>query len=129
MSGSVWVLEEGSYSSYRVLGVYTTKANAEAVAAVMNEKYERVTVDKWTLDPGLEGLAPHCEPFSVTMDHLGQVLSVGRSFEIPEGMRTGSRKKQPVVTGEVWARDEGHAIKIANEYRVQAIAEGRLRTG
>lgn len=124
---SVWVIERGSYSDYEVLGIYTSEEKAKAVAAVLNEKWDSARVGKWDLDPGLDGLAPHCGAWSITMDHLGQVQSVQRSFGIPEGLHVDNRWKR--VGGEVWARDQGHAVKIANEYRAQAIAEGRLRTG
>jgi hypothetical protein len=33
-----------------------------------------------------------------------------------------------MVVGTVWARNESHAIKIANEFRLQMIASGKMNT-
>ena len=138
---SIWVIEQGDYSDYRVCGVFSTLANPKKMQEKINagDSYDKATIAKWTLDPGIEELNAGRRMFSVRMNYDGNVEHVedGSSYEYAQGahLRVWKRTKAPAwrnqpigdaVTGTVWATDEKHAIKIVNEFRAQAIAGNEM---
>lgn len=66
---TIWIIEKGSYSDYRVVGVYSTKEGAELVCARINgeDRCESATVAEWPLDPGVEAINQRLAPFTVWM--------------------------------------------------------------
>jgi len=136
MEKKVFALEAGEYSDYHVIGIYTTKANAEFVRAVVGgDIVERI------LDPGLKEINSGLSRWRVLMLRDGTTESVTRndtiySRDIGEGNRINiwRRTQAPAYKGkgipdclkcEVWARTDKAAVKIVNEKRAQMIAEGK----
>jgi len=136
MEKKVFALEAGEYSDYHVIGIYTTKANAEAVRAVVGgDIVERI------LDPGLKEINSGLSRWSVLILRDGTIESVTRNDQIQsrnigEGNRIciWKRTEAPAYRGKgipdcldckVWARTEKAAVKIVNEKRAQMIAEGK----
>ena len=132
----VWTIESGQYSDYRVDGIFSTRENAEAVAAKLTSEgkgWHDYRIEERELDPGVEGLREGYGCFVVWMLRDGTVESVRQwewdiSDSTPEVWR---RSQAPINQGKnvpdclnttVFARDEQHAIKIANEQRAQLIA-------
>lgn len=127
---SVWVIEAGEYSDYQVVGVFSTRENAELVASAIGYG----SIAEWDLDPGVDGLRQGHPRFRVLMLRDGSVESV----EVQEGWNAETfyvwpRSREPIYAGKgipdalnawVWARDEKHAVKIVNEKRAQMIANG-----
>ena len=139
MNKSVWVIEKGSYSDYRVVGVYSTEAGARLVCDRINggEHYERATMVEWPLDLGVEAINKGLSPFVVRMLRDGTTEQVrmalwSSSNDKPTIWRRSTapiNKGKAIVppdclTARVFAKDEAHAIKIVNEYRTQMIAKG-----
>ncbi len=128
MSNSIWVVEQGRYSDYRVVGVFSTEANARAVASLVGRdastmQWEQPTVSEWPLDPGVSELAQGYTPFSVWMLRDGTVENCESAFEV-YGLTTGEKwLEDDRLHTVVWAKDDTHAIKIANEIRTRMIAE------
>lgn len=139
----VWVIEQGSYSDYRVVGVFSSEANAKLLAVAINSAehvYARAEVAEWSLDPAVselrQGHALHC----VLMRRDGTVERVNRKdisgYEISGDVHIWERSKAPAYKGQgiedaldatVWAKDEDHAVKIANEHRTRMIASGEWK--
>jgi exosome complex RNA-binding protein Rrp42 (RNase PH superfamily) len=138
----IWVIEHGSYSDYRVLGVYSTLEAAKLAAS----KIDDATVDKWILDPALEEINQGYNKYSVLMHKNGDVDKVEEMDYIydlspyytlwkrstaPYYLEEAKRTKKPVaddlLRAEVWAENEVHAVKIVNEHRSQMIAEGKWK--
>lgn len=115
-----WV---GSYSDARVIGVYSSKADAEAVAKAIDDSY----VDEFTLDAGPK---PPAEAGLV----LWQVESDWTSLNVHDANKVGCYYSDEYEIGVarpmygtqqkgtvpplplavyVYARDEAHATKIA----------------
>ncbi len=46
----VWVLSQGSYSDYRIIGVCSTQEAAEALEAADSSVYDKTEVEEWELD-------------------------------------------------------------------------------
>ena len=129
----VWAVEEGEYSDYHIVGVFSTKENAQIVADLFNG-----SVVEWPLDPGIEELNAGLQRFQVFMyrDGSAEVESLQRSsYAFP--VKSESEQNQVIrsirlqkgnkswIVPIVWAKDKKHAVKIANERRVQLIAHGK----
>jgi hypothetical protein len=133
---SVWVIEQGAYSDYRVVGVFTTKESADKMAALINEgeSYDLAEVDEWPLDPGAEDLNQGRRTFSVQMLKDGTVEKAEPCGPSPLNLAgwvtqyTRSHwNPHSGVNAVVWAADEKHAVKIVNEHRVRIIAQGEWK--
>lgn len=143
---TVWVIEQGSYSDYRVSGVFTTKENAQMVCDAINAGdncYDTATLAEWPLDPAIDALNQGLNRYFVQMLRDGTVErieskaglatypSLADYFE--EWRREGAphfKGKPNVLQAYVWAENDKHAIKIVNERRIQMLAnnqwEGKL---
>ena len=140
---SVWVIEQGAYSDYRVVGVYTAKAKAERVAEALNASeniWDRATVAEWPLDPGYAEINQGRKRFSVVMLKDGEVERIHQqdiaSYSLSDEFYVWERTKAPAymdkgipdaLNATVWGSDEKHAVKIVNERRAQMIAAGEWR--
>ncbi len=135
MRKSVWVVEQGSYSDYSVLGVFSTKENAESACALVNtpDAYEKASVAEWQFDPGVaerrRGLVHYC----VTMRNDGSVvqshaernhIAIDGDLFMDGNVKLGMKAKTIVV--HCWAKSDIHAIKITNERRIGYILEGKV---
>ena len=140
---SIWVIEKGSYSDYRVVGVYSTKEGAELVCAKINgeESYEPAVVSAWPLDPGMEAINQGLEPFIVHMLRDGTTEKVWMDendfeYTLNDQPTIWRRSEAPAykgknipdcLTARVFAKDSQHAIKIVSEYRTRMIASGEWK--
>lgn len=131
---SVWVIEDGSYSDYHVVGVYDSKEKAERVRAAVGGE-----VAEWPLNPSYDHICAGLVPFDVVMLRDGTTERVdprevcqyniwadGRAFvwrrtQAPAYRGTGI---PDALNATVWARDAKHAVKSANEIRARMIADG-----
>ena len=129
MNKQVWLVEAGEYSDYHIVGVYSSEVDARAVAKLVSGDAVPWEVDA-ELDKLHQGLMPYTLAMSSNGEHSwafedstdfsdGCVLRVAEGYMAPHGYHNHSR-------GRVWAKDKKHAIKIANEFRIQALADGRL---
>lgn len=138
MNRTVWVVEQGSYSDYRVIGVFSTQANAELIKERINKDglYEPATVAEWPFDPGIEGLRKGYTPWTVLMQQDGSIEEIRQDdlfLSLVSTVQLWERSQSPyyqrrgvpdVLRGNIWAKDSTHAIKIMNEHRAQFIALG-----
>ena len=122
---TIWVVEKGSYSDYRVVGVFSSKENAQRVA-----DYVGGDVAEWPLDPWADELNQGRSAYYVSMYRDGDILTIYRDKDLYRHdsdrpiLIHSARTKKTYIAGHVFATDEQHAIKIVNEIRAQRIAEG-----
>lgn len=137
----VWAIEQGCYSDYHVVGVFTSRKNAKAVVDALKaaECYgDEPTIARWPLDPAVKDLRAGMSPWRVLMLRDGTVESAKQrdvsSFNIAGSVAIWRRSTAPAYKGTgipdcldatVWAKDRNHAIKIANEHRTHMIADGQ----
>ena len=129
---SVWVVEGGEYSDYHVIGIFSSKQNADRVAAMHPKvSYSETEVNEWDLDPCVDKVNKGLHVFDITMEPNGDT----RKCEPDDWtdctelyVRGAGWYGGPCVQGRVWAKDKKHAVKIANEFRAQAIANNLLET-
>jgi hypothetical protein len=120
----VWVCTAGSYSDYRVHSIYTDEATAKRVSGAfdLNDPIE-MEADPKLPQPVRDGLFMYC----VVMSKNGDKSRLHRtSYELPDsfkpyvGWQTEEEKGGFLIY--CWARDDNHAVKIANERRIQILA-------
>jgi len=132
---TVWMVTEGIYSEYHVVGIFSTKEGAKIIENFCNKDQLRDTeIKEVILDAGLEKLNQGFFLYRVHMDADGKVKScvpLFSSYDIGErpALHVVSRPcaAGDVICGNTWAKDEQHAVKIANEFRLQAQAKGTMK--
>lgn len=143
MGDTVFAIEQGSYSDYRVVGIYTTREGAQKVCDWLNSAdsmYDKPSIAEWPLNPALDELNAGLSQFSVTMLRDGTTERVSKiepsSYYIADEWHIWRRTQAPAyrgkgvpdaLTGTAWAADESGAIKVANERRTQMIADGKWK--
>lgn len=141
MSKYVWAVEQGDYSDYRVVGVFSSSANAQFIADTINgdDTYYKATVTRWPIDPAVDELRAGQRQYRILMLRDGTVESCEAqsmsSYDIIGTIHLWHRTEalayankpnvQDCLDCTVWAKDEKHAIKIANEHRAQFIAANK----
>lgn len=131
----VWLIEDGNYSDYRVIGVFSTKSNAERIRDLVGG-----SVHPWELDPCIEALNQGHSMWVGEMRYDGSVERMDpieiQSYQMAGERSIWRRSTAPAYRGQnvedclhgtVWAKDRQHAIKIFNEERVQYIASGEWK--
>lgn len=132
---SVWVVESGEYSDYRVVGVFSSKENAQQIADAIDDD---ATVAEWSLNPAVHELRQGFTPYLVDMREDGTVerceLWGISGYELAGYVRMWRRTRAPafcnqpdkpdVLQALIWAKDDQHAVKITNEHRTRMIASG-----
>lgn len=131
----VWVVEEGSYSNYHVVGVFSCRKNAKLIASKINGS----TIASRTLDPCVKELNEGLNSYFVWMKRDGEVERCeriddvsgcdleGKTYLWKRSKAPAYKGKNDVLNSTVWARDEQHAIKIVNEKRAQMIANRKWK--
>ena len=125
----VYVLEAGAYSGRHVVAVFSTKEKAEEVSRKIDgDMYQdEPTVTEYEVDELAEEVRQGMESFYVRMNKSGTANVEKVSLRKPWiSYYHGYGCQEDFIAAVVWAKDEAHAVKIVNERRVQAIAEGML---
>ena len=137
----VWAIESGAYSDYGIDGIYSTRKNAKAVFDKLNKnEYGGVRIVRFALDENVDKIKAGFNMFKIRMDYDGtgeasyiekpSVYDIGRGIDVWQRTKASAYKDKATISdlviGDVWAKDEQHALKIANEFRAQAIATCRM---
>lgn len=121
MPKKCWIIEQGCYSDYRVVGIFSTKENAEKALAHMKQKefsdYDEPEINERFLDPCIEELNQGLFQFEVRITKEGIEVLIKKEIDAEDFHWTVGDYYN------VWARDEAHAIKIASEKHTRHLAE------
>lgn len=120
----VYLLTQGEYSEYHIVGVYSTREKAEA-----HKPNHR---NYFGTDPDIEEheLDPPCsilpDTWKVIMDRDGNSLEEPHLTEgqDKESFNLWDSKKDNEYAFWVHAKDKAHAVKVANEMRIRKIIQG-----
>ena len=139
----VYIIEQGNYSDYKVVGIFSTMEKAQQIVAIINKGDEdgyvrdEATIAERELDPFINELNEGLKLFGVVMDYDGTTeRCVESGLDYITELRIWGRTSAPAyrhskindaVMGDVWARDVAHAVKIVNEFRAQMIASGKMK--
>lgn len=126
----IYIVSDGDYSDYHIIGIYSTREKAEYAKNLYlaKNKIRETTLDYLPEHPN------GCLPWFVRMDSEGNVKNSGREDpNIISGCKWGAYylkdkggAKELEFFFKMWATDEEHAIKIASEYRRRLLAEAAL---
>ena len=130
----VWVVGNGYYSDYENLAVFSSEGEAENFCEMLNAG----SFDSFELDSFANKFPKGKKLYHVTIDKSGDNASAyiiePTLDERPLGLRPFYLatceffpENDNMRRIECWAKDENHAIKIANDARVQAIASGEWK--
>lgn len=130
---TVHLVTSGEYSDYRAVGAFSSRENAETF---MNAARDGKTwrdfndIEEYELDQGIEPIQSGLRPFDVAMLATGDEADVTPSnpeyvtgIVHPRGWHRMLRRRADAIIVSVWARDEQHAIEIANEKRIAYLAD------
>ena len=116
----IYVVTDGDYSDYHIVALCSTQENAEEVVVSNKSRWNDPNIEEWELDD-FKKCPNGLLPWGVKMNREG-ASSLER-----ETLASFSPRVVPYGDGEnmvfdVFAKDEKHAVKIANEKRVQLVA-------
>lgn len=110
-----YIIEQGFYSDYRVVGIFSTRENAEKMLAFINstEQWDDPEITERDFDPGIselnEGMNQYLVRFTATS------TDVERTY----GLNNEDHQWNAGACYYCWAKDDNHAIKIASERHLQ----------
>ena len=119
----LYMVTDGRYSDYRVLGIFSTQEKADrAVQLYASENdIEEIELDEMPEAP--KGMLYYL----VRMDAQGESFVYRISVEHARAF-DWQPCSTTMVSFYVWASDETHAVKIANEKRAMLMATGQWTT-
>ena len=127
---AVFLVTRGDYSDYRVCAVFTDKKLAQKYIDSFEKAYDEFRIENYKLNPFSKELKADYKPYFLRMKKDGTCTEIylkdsSYGFE-SEDLDIGFDIHKDMYLS-VFAKDEKHAIKIANEKRVQLIAENRWK--
>lgn len=136
---TVFVVDRGTYET-SIIGAYSTRENAELICKTIGAD-ATTAICEWTLDESIAEIKKGYSVYQIVMLIDGEVERIDRReidtfvgdanvFSIWKRMEAPMYKgldKPNVLTATVWARGNKHAIKIADEKRLEMIANGEWK--
>jgi len=131
-NSKVYIVTSGSYSDYQIDGVFSTEERAEAFITATG-LYDGRAV-RWDVDLDAEKIDRGLVHYKVDMDIEGNVRHMKKSTPVcPERafgrIRGYDHKGSQWLEAYIWARNEEHAVKIANERRTRILALNLWKRG
>ena len=122
----VYIITAGSYSDYRIVGVFDDKELAKKFIELYDPSHYW-GIEDWELNPHAFELQNGYKAYELKMD------KDGNSSDISQLGEEGYEKDMPIyrfgagylLWHKCFAKDENHAIKITNELRTRLIAENK----
>ena len=140
--GNIYIVTDGIYSDYGIVAVYERKEDAEYCVehwlGGANRGGPRIETHK--TNPNVADMVPGRNPYDVAMFRNGDTQRVRladtsgwrqQEDHIVGGAIDGEwshLSHEPLAYMQMFATDEHHAVKIANERRVRWIAEDKWPT-
>jgi hypothetical protein len=126
--GKVYLVTSGYYSDYGIHAIYDDRDLAEVYVTTFDKDTENLKIEEYELNPYQNGLKPAdgaklCRKFFIVeMDIKGNVISVDEvAYDgEPSGIFFYSYSKSMFCN--CFATDGKHAVKIANEKRIQSLS-------
>ena len=123
----IYAVTSGCYSDYRIDALFDTKELAEKfIKSVNNRDFN--DIEEYDLNPKEYELNNNYKVYFIRMDEKGNVLHIeetDNTYSIFND-NVGYCVKRNMYT-TVWAKDEKHAVKIANERRINEISLNRFK--
>ena len=123
----IYVVSSGEYSDYGIDAIFDSKDLAEKYISAFDQScYDQMKIEEWELNPNENEVKKSRKAFLVRMDKQGNANEV-EWRDSAFGLRNTSLNISFTYNKELmncycFANDERHAVKIANEKRVQLLA-------
>lgn len=112
----IFVITDGEYSDYQILGAATTEEGAKALAKVTGGSIE-------VFEDAVPKLSGGLRRWIVIMRENGDVVTAQEGYATFQHNHFFTFCNYDVqFLGVVWARDSVHAVKIINERRILMLA-------
>lgn len=123
----IFIVTSGEYSDYKIMGVFDSKEKAELYIESFHGR-----IEEYNLNPYNEQLKNGFKSFQVHMNIKGSTekygVNCGNGNHDDNWFADNYENNEIHLVANMWANDEKHAIKIANERRVQYIANNTWGT-
>jgi hypothetical protein len=127
---TIYVVTSGSYSDYGINAVFDDEQLAKDFIAMFEKgNYIDMQIEEWKLNPEEENIRAKRKLYFLRMNKEGIASDIsieGSSFSI-DYINTIQFDNKKNLMVRCFADDEKHAIKIANEKRVQVIANNKWK--
>ena len=127
---TIYVVTSGSYSDYGINAVFDDEQLAKDFIAMFKKgSYIDMQIEEWELNPEEENIRAKRKLYFLRMNKEGIASDIsieGSSFSI-DYINTIQFDNKKNLMVRCFADDEKHAIKIANEKRVQVIANNKWK--
>jgi hypothetical protein len=127
----IYLVSQGCYSDYGVIGVFEKKEDAQLFIDKFSteDSYDKMEIEIRVLNPFIPELKQGLKSYRVRMEKNGNVRECERQNSVPSINVTKEFffDIQLRLVVDCMAADNEHAIKIANERRIAALAENRWR--
>ena len=126
----VYIITAGSYSDYRIVGVFDSKGLAKKFIEIFDPSHY-CEIEEHELNPRLFEMQNGYKSYSLIMDKDGNSSGIeqldGDSYDQDMPTYGFGFGKGPayLLWHKCFAKDENHAIKITNELRTRLIAENK----
>ena len=120
---TIYIVTRGEYSDYSIVAVFDNKVAADNYAHNTRDDYDRARVEEYEMNS-------ECEKLGIMwggeMMRDGEVRYIGQRAAIgnEELSLVRMRNSSPVLVFARRVATKEHAVKIANDKRVQLIASG-----
>lgn len=123
----IYIVTQGEYSEDSINAVFDSKELAESyVSSFKDHALNGICIEEHKLNPFKEQIEKGLKAYFIRIDRKGQTESIYHQsscslFESSEYKITYDKKFMNV---HCFAKDEEHAVKIANERRIVMISNG-----
>lgn len=120
---TIYLVSQGEYSDYHICGAFSSEEAAQFFIdnSDIKGEYDEMRIEPHNLDPFINEMKSGLSYFFVRMGLNGDNAYTDKQ-QPTSWDREYINKNRNYFYTHCWAKDETHAIKIANERRIQAIA-------
>ena len=116
---NVYIVTSGEYSAYRICAVFSEKELAQKyIDSFERPEWDSYFIEEYDLNPYAKEIKKGYLPYFVKMSKNGDCMS---SYKTDDMEYADCVLDSNNMRFSVFAKDEKHAIKIANEKRIQLI--------
>lgn len=126
--GKVFIVTSGSYSDYGIDAVFSSEELAKKfIESFAVSGYMSMDIEEWELNPFDEDLKRGRKPYMLRINKEGHAYDIELEDSTYGFDCQNRNQKKPFYDNKkslvlhVFADDENHAIKIANEKRVKIL--------
>lgn len=118
----VYVLTEGCYSAYHIIGVTLDEEQAKIAADALSNRNFTVNCEEFETND-INIIKPGCNLWEIYFDEKTHAITRIYRSEYPDCLGTVQLMRNKTFCVEVYAEDKEHAIKYASDKLSKYLAE------